>query len=88
MYTLNILPTLERELARLAKKNRHRYDIILKKVDEILENPHHYKNLRRPYQHLKRVHIDSCFVLTFMVDEAATTVTLVDFEHHDKIYAV
>ena len=30
-----------------------------------LNNPQHYKNLRKPLQHLKRIHVDKSFVLTF-----------------------
>lgn len=86
MYSLSIRPELDDELAKLAKKDKKRYEIILKKVEEILQNPQHYKNLRAPLQHWKRVHIDKHFVLTFSVDEDTKTVTLEDFDHHDNIY--
>lgn len=68
------------------KKNRNQYELIMKKVEEIIENPQHYKNLRKPLQHLKRVHIDKHFVLTFSINENNKIVTLEDFHHHDKIY--
>ena len=58
----------------------------MKKAQEIVINPQHYKNLRAPLQHLKEVHIDAHFVLTFSVDENTKTVTLEDFDHHDKIF--
>jgi len=86
MYSLFIKPELDRKLKKLVKKNRKQYEIIMKKSEEILKNPQHYKNLRAPLQHLKRVHVDDHFVLTFYVDENTKTVTLEDFEHHDKIY--
>ena len=50
MYTLKIKPDLENTLKKLAKKNREKVEIILKKIDEILENPHRYKNLRAPFE--------------------------------------
>lgn len=71
---------------KLAKKNQKQVDAILKKVDEILEDPHRFKNLRRPLNHWKRVHIDKHFVLTFSVDEDSKTVILEDYDHHDNIY--
>ena len=86
MYSLDIKPELDKKLAKLYKKNRKQYDIIINKAEEIVQNPQHYKNLRAPLQHLKEVHIDKHFVLTFSVDKNAKIVTLEDFEHHDKIF--
>lgn len=59
---------------------------IRNKLPLILSNPNHFKNLRVPMQRLKRVHINSHFVLLFSVDEVAKTVTLEDFDHHDMVY--
>lgn len=70
----------------MAKKDRKRVEIILKKIDEIVENPHHYKNLRKPMEDFKRVHIDKSFVLIFTVDDNEKKVVFVDFAHHDEIY--
>ena len=86
MYELIIKPEIGKILARLAKKESAQVEIILRKVDEILQNPRRYKNLRAPLNSWKRVHIDSHFVLLFSVDENAHTVTLEDYNHHDKIY--
>lgn len=86
MYSLAIRPELDKILLKLTKKNKKHYDIIFSKVEEIIQNPQHYKNLRSPLNHLKRVHIDKNFVLTFSVDENTKTVTLEDFDHHDNVY--
>lgn len=86
MYALEIKPELDKKLAKLHKKNKNQYDIVIRKAEEIIQNPQHYKNLRAPLQHLKEVHIDRHFVLTFSVDENTKTVTLEDFEHHDEIF--
>lgn len=86
MYTLAIRPELDRKLRKLSKRDKKRYEIIMEKSQEIILNPHHYKNLRAPLQNLKRVHIDTHFVLTFSVDEKTKTVMLEDFDHHDCIY--
>ena len=55
-------------------------------MEEIVEDPHRYKNLRVPLNNWKRVHIDRHFILTFSIDEKTKTVILEDYEHHDKIY--
>lgn len=86
MYSLYIKPELDKKLTKIYKKNKKQYDIIMNKAEEIVQNPQHYKNLRAPLQHLKEVHIDMHFVLTFSVDENLKTVTLEDFEHHDDIF--
>ena len=86
MYSLDIKPELDKKLAKLYKKSRKQYDIVMNKAEAIVQNPQHYKNLRAPLQHLKEVHIDKHFVLTFSVDENSKTITLEDFEHHDEIF--
>jgi YafQ family addiction module toxin component len=86
MYNLIIKEELDIKFEKLAKKNKKQLDIISSKVAEILENPHRYKNLRAPMNHLKRVHIDKHFVLVFSIDEKSKTVILEDYNHHDNIY--
>jgi YafQ family addiction module toxin component len=86
MYSLKVKPDLEKTLKKLAKKNDKQVEIILKKVEEILVNPHLYKNLRAPLNDWKRVHVDKHFVLLFSIDEKSNSVTLEDYDHHDNIY--
>lgn len=86
MYFLSAKEHLDAIFAKLSKKNPKQLFIINKKILEIRENPHRYKNLRAPLQHWKRVHIDTHFVLAFSINEATKTVILEDFDHHDKIY--
>lgn len=86
MYSLQITPLLQKRLRKIFKRNRHQHELIFKKVEEVLQNPNYYKNLRAPLNELKRVHINSHFVLTFSVDENTKTITLEDFDHHDIIY--
>ena len=86
MYTLKIKPGLEKTLKKLAKKNKVQLEIVFKKVEEILADPHRYKNLRTPLNDWKRVHVDKHFVLLFSVNEESKSVTLEDYDHHDNIY--
>jgi len=86
MYKLLLRKSVETIFFKLAKKNPKQLEIINKKINEIRENPQHYKNLKKPMQHLKRVHVDSNFVLLFSVDEKSKTVIIEDYDHHDKIY--
>ena len=86
MYKLLLRKSVETIFFKLAKKNPKQLDIINKKINEIRQNPQRYKNLKKPMQHLKRIHVNSNFVLLFSVDEASKVVIIEDYDHHDKIY--
>ena len=86
MYSAVISEKLDVKLSKLFKKSRKQYDILMKKISEIILSPQHYKNLKPPMQKLKRVHIDRSFVLIFSVDENTKEVIFEDYDHHDKIY--
>jgi len=88
MREFEIEANLRKILSKLLKREKRRYDIIMSKMDEILtcENVEHYKNLRKPLQQFKRVHINSNFVLVFKYNKKIDMVIFYDFDHHDKIY--
>jgi YafQ family addiction module toxin component len=89
MYSYEIRASLEKEFFKLAKKKPQQLATIGKKIKEIssCENVDHYKNLKSPLQHLKRVHIDNkTFVLVFSVNEKNKHIIFEEFNHHDKIY--
>ena len=86
MYSLEIKPDLFKKLEKLKKKDKRQVERILNKAEEIVRDPQRYKNLRKPLNNWKRVHIEKHFVLTFSIDEDERTVTLEDYDHHNKIY--
>ena len=86
MYSYELRKSVEKIFFKLAKKNSKQLMIIEKKIQEIRENPQHYKNLRKPLQHLKRVHIDKSFVMVFSVDENKKHIIIENYDHHDNIY--
>jgi YafQ family addiction module toxin component len=86
LYKVKIKDELSYKLKKLKKKNIVQFDAIFKKAEEIQKDPHRYKNLKSPMNHLKRVHIDKHFVLIFSVEEESKTVILEDYDHHDNIY--
>ena len=81
-----VRPEFDRILKKLRRKNPKLIERIMKKIDEIRENPHRFKNLRAPLQDKKRVHITGSLVMVFMIDESRRTVILTDINHHDLIY--
>jgi mRNA interferase RelE/StbE/toxin YoeB len=86
MYRIEIEDCLKQILQKLFKKNRKVYEIIMRKIEEIIQNPYHYKPLRYDMKTLRRVHIEKSFVLIFKIDEDGKTVRFLDFDHHDNIY--
>ena len=79
---------LKKKLTIVFKKDPRRYKIILKKIEEIITcgNIDHYKNLRKPLQNFKRVHIDAHFVLVFKYEKNRDVLYFYDFDHHYTIY--
>lgn len=88
MCEFSVEEKLSKVMNKISKKDPAMYNELLKKIDEIInyENINHYKNLRKPLQHLKRVHIKKSFVLTFRYIESEDRVLFYDFDHHDNIY--
>ncbi len=78
-----IHPELDAILNKLAKKDPVQLERVLNKIEEIIVSKQHYKNLRKPLQKYKRVHIGS-FVLIFR--EKQNVICFRYFDHHDKIY--
>ncbi|MEK6868126.1 MAG: hypothetical protein AABX98_04870 [Nanoarchaeota archaeon] len=90
MFDYGFTDELKTIIKQLNKKDRKKSLIIAKKVEEIINNDistiDRYKNLRSPLHHLKRVHIDKHFVLTFNVSKEKNFILFVDFDHHDSVY--
>ncbi|OIO63757.1 addiction module toxin RelE [Candidatus Woesearchaeota archaeon CG_4_10_14_0_2_um_filter_33_10] len=90
MRKFSVEEKLRKLMGKLSKKDPSMFDDLLEKIDEIItcKNIDHYKNLRKPLQHLKRVHIKDPFILTFRYIESEDKVIFYDFDHHDRIYKV
>ena len=86
MTNYEIKPNLKKIMNKLSKKDKKTYEQIISKISEIItsNNINRYKNLRKPLQGLKRVHINGPFVLTFKCME--NKIVFYDFDHHDNIY--
>ena len=86
MYNLEIKPSCQRDIDKLCKKNPVLKKALEKKINEIIENPQHYKPLKYDLAGEKRVHIMKSFVLKFEVDDSNKIITLIFFGHHDEAY--
>ena len=85
-YNIEIHPKCKGEIRKLCKKDPVLERILKKKMNEILENPYHYKPLKYDLAGERRVHIMKSFVLKFEIDELYKTVRFIFFGHHDEAY--
>ena len=88
MREFSIEEKLKKTLVKLFRKDRVTYEILMRKIEEILscKDVAHYKNLKSPLQEFKRVHVRGPFILTFKYVESKDKVVFYDFDHHDYIY--
>ena len=90
MFDFDLTDELKIKIRKLLKKDKLKVEIINKKIKEIVGNDdesiERYKNLKHDLKHLKRIHIDKRFVLTFRVNKEKNFILFEDFDHHDKIY--
>jgi len=85
MYIIDNKPKIDEIFQKLAKKNPKQLEIITKKLQQIIGNPHRFKPLSNVMMGFRRVHFGS-FVLVYSIDKKNKVVILEDYDHHDKIY--
>ncbi len=86
MYHLAMKEGFEKKVHKLKQHDAHVFEMLSKKIDEVLIDPYRFKPLRKPLQNKRRVHVAGCFVLVYEIKEAERLVTLFDFDHHDNVY--
>ncbi len=90
MFVVEFEDELKGVLKKLLKRDKQKYEQILKKIYEItasdFETIDHYKNLRHDLSNYKRVHIGENFVLTFRVFKTERIVRFIRFRHRDDVY--
>lgn len=84
-YGLEISDVCEESIKKYSKKNAALKTALEKKINQILENPHHFKPLGYPLQNKRRVQL-GCFVLIYEIEEQTGTVKFLKFSHHDDAY--
>ncbi|MDD5192258.1 MAG: type II toxin-antitoxin system mRNA interferase toxin, RelE/StbE family [Candidatus Nanoarchaeia archaeon] len=84
-YTLEVSGKLDRVFAKLAKKDRLQFEILSRKIKEILENPQIGEPLTGNMAGQRSVHIRN-FVLVYEIIEHQKVIKLLDYDHHDVVY--
>lgn len=83
---IDISDELKKKLSKFQTKDKVLYEATMKKINEIIENPEHYKPLRHDLKGERRVHVKGSFVLVFEFLKLQNLVKFYDLDHHDKIY--
>lgn len=85
MYAIDFSEDFRDQLEKMKRRNPFLFERLTKKMNEILENPTHYKPLRNVLKNKREVHIGS-FVLLFEVDDINKVVVFLKYGHHDDVF--
>ena len=85
-YIKEILPSCQREIDKACKKNPVLKKSLENKMNEVVQNPYHYKPLKYDLAGERRVHIMKSFVLKFIIHENIKTIQFIFFGYHDDAY--
>ncbi|HLD89239.1 MAG TPA: type II toxin-antitoxin system RelE/ParE family toxin [Candidatus Nanoarchaeia archaeon] len=69
IYGIEIKPSCKESINKLCRKNPVLEKATRNKIEQILENPQHFKPLRHGLAGERRVHIMKSFVLKYEADE-------------------
>lgn len=90
MFDFDLSEILEKKLIKLSKKDRVLVIIFRRKLREVISNDlktiDRYKNLKKPLQDFKRIHLTDNFVLLFQVSKKDNHIRFADIKHWDKAY--
>jgi addiction module RelE/StbE family toxin len=84
-YTLEISEKLDRVFAKLSKKDKLQFEILSRKIKEVLENPQIGEPLKGDMAGQRSVHVRN-FCLIYEIIEHEKIVRLLDYDHHDVVY--
>lgn len=84
--TYSIDAALEKQLAKMKKKDLATYRIIMKHIDKTLNNPEVGKPLRSSLFGLRRLHIGRAFVLSYTYDRNTNKVVFLEYEDWNTFY--
>ena len=84
-YTLDVSEHLDRVFFKLSKKDKLQFEILTRKIKEILENPQMGEPLTGNMAGQRSVHVRN-FVIVYEILENEKIIRLLDYDHHDVVY--
>ncbi len=85
MYKLLLVEKVEKTFSKLQKKDNVKYEQIMQKLEQLLNNPYAGKPLRNLMKGKWRVHIGE-HVLIYEINQNEMLVKVIEYEHHDSAY--
>lgn len=90
MFDYDLSDLLTRKLKKLSKKDKVLTIIFRKKLREVISNNKltidRYKNLKKPLQDFKRIHLTDNFILLFQVSKKDNHIMFTYIKHWDRAY--
>jgi len=86
MFRVEFTDRVKKFLDKIKDRDLILYKSIMRKIEQINENPYRFKPLRYDLKHYWRVHVKEPYVLVYKIDEENKKIIIVDIDHHDKIY--
>ena len=90
MFTFEFSDILKKKINKLAKKDKILAVNFRKKVEEIIKRNNttidYYKNLRKPLNDKKRIHLTDNFILLFKVKKTEKHIIFIDIIHRNFAY--
>jgi mRNA-degrading endonuclease RelE of RelBE toxin-antitoxin system len=90
MFEFELSDLLSKKIFKLNKKDKVLTKNFCKKVKEIISRNHQtidsYKNLKKPDNDKKRVHLTDEMILLFNVNKEENTILFIDIVHWGKAY--
>jgi YafQ family addiction module toxin component len=84
VYQKKVSKLFVKKLIKIGNKNPTFKYALDRKVEQIMHNPSRFKPLRGTMQGIRRVHIQSSFVVLFEIHK--NSIYFLDIDHHDTIY--
>jgi addiction module RelE/StbE family toxin len=84
-YELITSEHLDKIFHKLAKKDKLQFDILTRKIKEVLEDPKIGEPLKGQMAGQRSVHVRN-FCLVYEILENEKIVKLLDYDHHDAVY--
>lgn len=82
-YDLLFSPYFEKQMKKIKLKDNVLFNRIIAKLDELIDNPEHYKPLKNIMKGYRRIHFDP-FVILFCIE--GNKIIIHSLKHHDEAY--
>jgi len=90
MFKYTLSKILKKKVDKLFKKDKILALNFKKKILEVISHNeitiNTYKNLKKPMQDKKRIHLTDNYILLFQVDIQNNRILFVDILHYNKVY--